>query len=116
MIKVPFSGLLRLLPRMFFGGTSNHMSKAIVFIAVSIFFAAASAVCAWDGFDASTTELVAISPPVIPSTGAIIEVRDYETDTKATCVVHSVTRNSRTVEVTVYTPNEEERTLVMTLP
>ncbi|MDD2967266.1 MAG: DUF5334 family protein [Desulfovibrionaceae bacterium] len=92
------------------------MNKAIFSIAVGIFLAAASIACAWDGFDASTTELVEIKPPVIPSVGAFVEVRDYESDSTITCVVHSVTRNSRTVEVTVYTPSEEQRILVMTLP
>ena len=42
-----------------------------------------------------------------------MDVRNYDTDTSQTCLVETVTRNARTVEVVVRTPKGLKRTLVM---
>lgn len=68
---------------------------------------------AWDGFDADTTDLVELTPDKLPSPGEAVEVRDYDTDTTQPCLVESVARNSRTIEVVVQTPDGKRRTLVM---
>ena len=70
-------------------------------------------VLAWDGFDAATTDLVEITPDRLPSQGDTVDVRNYDTDASQTCLVESVTRNARTVEVVVRTPKGLRRTLVM---
>ena len=70
-------------------------------------------VAAWDGFDADTTDLVEITPDRLPSQGGAVDVRNYDTDASETCLVESVTRNARTVEVVVRTPKGVRRTLVM---
>lgn len=70
-------------------------------------------VAAWDGFDADTTDLVEITPDRLPSQGEAVDVRNYDTDASETCLVESVTRNARTVEVVVRTPKGVRRTLVM---
>lgn len=68
---------------------------------------------AWDGFDADTTDLVEVIPDELPSPGDSIGVRDYDTDTDHSCVVESIRRNRRTVELVVRTPEGKRRTLVM---
>ena len=68
---------------------------------------------AWDGFDADTTDLVEITPDRLPYQGQTVDVRNYDTDASETCLVESVTRNARTVEVVVRTPKGVRRTLVM---
>ena len=68
---------------------------------------------AWDGFDADSAELVEIIPDALPAKGENVDVRDYSTDITTTCLVESVLRNSRTVEVVVITPDGGRRTLVM---
>lgn len=70
-------------------------------------------VTAWDGFDADSSELVEIIPDALPAEGENVDVRDYSTDQTTTCLVKAVTRNSRTVEVVVRTPEGGTRTLVM---
>ena len=72
-----------------------------------------TAVMAWDGFDADTTDLVELTPDKLPAPGETVEVRDYDTDTSQTCLVVSVVRNSRTIEVVVQPPDGKQRTLVM---
>ena len=72
-----------------------------------------TAVMAWDGFDADTTDLVELTPDKLPATGEAVDVRDYDTDTTQTCLVVSVARNSRTIEVVVQAPDGKQRTLVM---
>ena len=42
-----------------------------------------------------------------------MDVRNYSNDETTTCLVVSVTRNSRTVEIVVRTPDGEAHTLVM---
>ncbi|MCI7569624.1 DUF5334 family protein [Desulfovibrio sp.] len=68
---------------------------------------------AWDGFDAATAELVEVTPDALPSGGDAVDVRDYATDRVQTCLVENVTRNARTVELSVRTPDGQWRTLVM---
>lgn len=70
-------------------------------------------VLAWDGFDAATTDLVEITPDRMPAQGDTVDVRDYDNDASETCLVETVTRNARTVEVVVRTPKGVRRTLVM---
>ena len=70
-------------------------------------------VLAWDRLDAATTDLVEITPDRLPSQGDSVDVRIYDTDTSQTCLVETVTRNARTVEVVVRTPKGLKRTLVM---
>lgn len=70
-------------------------------------------VAAWDGFDADSAELVEIIPDALPVKGENVDVRDYSTDITTTCLVESVLRNSRTMEVVVRTPDGGRRTLVM---
>lgn len=81
-----------------------------------------SAVCllgspcyAWDGFDADTADLVEVIPDAVPVPGAPIDVRDYDTEEKQTCLVESVVRNRRTIEVVASCPAGVKRTLVMEL-
>lgn len=63
---------------------------------------------AWDGFDADSADLVEIIPDALT-----VDVRNYSNDETTTCLVVSVTRNSRTVEIVVRTPDGEAHTLVM---
>lgn len=72
-----------------------------------------TAVTAWDGFDADTADLVELTPDRLPSPGEAVDVRNYDTDATQTCLVESVARNSRTIEVVVRTPDGKRRTLVM---
>ncbi|BAV91984.1 DUF5334 family protein [Candidatus Desulfovibrio trichonymphae] len=76
-------------------------------------FCLPQAAAAWDGFDAATTNLVEITPDNIPLRDDTIDVRDYDTDATETCLVESVTRNARTVEVMVRAANGVRRILVM---
>ena len=68
---------------------------------------------AWDGFDADSSDLVEMIPDALPVAGENVDVRDYATDQTTTCLVKTVSRNSRTVEVVVRTPDGGTRTLVM---
>ena len=68
---------------------------------------------AWDGFDADSADLVEIIPDALPNKGDTVDVRNYSNDETTTCLVVSVTRNSRTVEIVVRTPDGEAHTLVM---
>lgn len=68
---------------------------------------------AWDGFDADSADLVEILPDAVPAPGNTIDVRTYESDEVQTCLVESVTRNRRTIEVVVRSPDGVRRTLVM---
>ena len=49
----------------------------------------------------------------LPNKGDTVDVRNYSNDETTTCLVVSVTRNSRTVEIVVRTPDGEAHTLVM---
>ena len=49
----------------------------------------------------------------LPSPGETVDVRNYDTDTTETCLVESVSRNARTVELVVRTSAGATRTLVM---
>ena len=68
---------------------------------------------AWEGFDAATADLVEITPDRIPSRGETIEVRNYDKNTTETCLVESVIRNARTIEIVARTPGGEQKRLVM---
>lgn len=69
---------------------------------------------AWDGFDAESSALVEILPDQVPAKGDTVDVRNYDTDTTETCLVESILRNKRTIEVVVRTPEgTKRRTLVM---
>ncbi len=68
---------------------------------------------AWDGFDADSADLVEITPDRVPFQGDTVDVRNYDSDSVETCLVESVTRNARTVELVVRTPSGARRTLVM---
>ena len=68
---------------------------------------------AWDGFDAASSDLVEVTPDRVPSQGDAVDVRNYDSDTIETCLVESVARNARTVELVVRTPSGAKRTLVM---
>ena len=59
------------------------------------------------------TDLVEIIPDALPNKGDTVDVRNYSNDETTTCLVVSVTRNSRTVEIVVRTPDGEAHTLVM---
>ena len=72
-----------------------------------------TAVMAWDGFDADTSDLVELTPDKLPVPGEAVDVHDYDTDATQTCLVVSVVRNSRTIEVVVRAPDGKQRTLVM---
>lgn len=68
---------------------------------------------AWDGFDADSGDLVELASDRLPSRGETVDVRDYNRESPQTCLVESVVRNSRTVEVVVRTPDGKQRILVM---
>ena len=68
---------------------------------------------AWDGFDADSADLVEVIPDRVPSKGDAVDVRNYDKDVTETCLVESVARNARTVELVVRTPAGVTRTLVM---
>ena len=59
---------------------------------------------AWDGFDADSADLVEVVPDRVPSKGDTVDVRNYDKDATETCLVESVARNARTVELVVRTP------------
>ncbi|MDE5879891.1 MAG: DUF5334 domain-containing protein [Desulfovibrio sp.] len=71
------------------------------------------AAAAWDGFDADSADLVELTPDRLPAPGETVDVHNYDTDTTQTCLVESVARNSRTIEVVVRAPDGARRTLVM---
>ena len=52
-------------------------------------------------------------PDRVPSKGETVDVRNYDKDVTETCLVESVARNARTVELVVRTPAGAMRTLVM---
>ena len=90
------------------------MKKSLLLLPCCFCLLVGTPAAAWDGFDAETTELVEITPDRVPSRGETVEVRTYDGDTTETCLVESVIRNKRTVEVTVRTPQgNKRRTLVM---
>lgn len=68
---------------------------------------------AWDGFDADSADLVEVIPDRVPSRGDTVDVRNYDKDETETCLVESVVRNARTVELVVRTPAGIVLTLVM---
>ena len=68
---------------------------------------------AWDGFDADTADLVAVTPDRIPRHGDAIDVHNYDKNSTESCLVQSVTRNTRTVEIVVRTASGTLHTLVM---
>lgn len=67
----------------------------------------------WDGFDSDSADLIEIITDAIPNINSTVEVRNYETDQTETCIVESVTRNRRTIEVVVRDPSGKRRILVM---
>lgn len=89
------------------------MKHLLLWAAVAGCLALPPTVLAWDGFDAATTDLVEITPDRMPAQGDTVDVRDYDNDASETCLVETVTRNARTVEVVVRTPKGVRRTLVM---
>lgn len=83
-------------------------------IAIIMFLSLYSGTCfGWDGFDSDSADLVEIIPDAIPNINSTVEVRNYETDQTETCIVESVTRNRRTIELVVRDPNGKRRILVM---
>ena len=88
----------------------KHPLAALCCLAFAL---AGAPVFAWDGFDADSADLVEITPDAVPSPGDYVDVRDYESDDSKSCVVTSVTRNRRTIEVVVTDPEGKSRTLVM---
>ncbi|RRD72296.1 MULTISPECIES: DUF5334 family protein [unclassified Desulfovibrio] len=68
---------------------------------------------AWDGFDAESADLIEVSPDRVPSRGDTVDVRSHDTEATQTCLVESVIRNKKTVELVVRTPSGAVRTLVM---
>lgn len=80
---------------------------------VNLLVFTASAVYAWDGFDADTSDLVAIAPDEVPAAGSTVTVKNYDHDTETRGVVDRVHRNSRTIEVVVTFPDGTRHTLVM---
>ncbi|MBQ9406073.1 MAG: DUF5334 family protein [Desulfovibrio sp.] len=68
---------------------------------------------AWDGFDADSADLVAVTPDRIPRQGDTVDVHNYDKDSTESCLVQSVTRNTRTVELVVRTASGTLHTLVM---
>lgn len=92
------------------------MNKYLAITAVCLPFVCTNTALAWDGFDADTTALVEITPAVIPAKGDNVDVKDSESETSVTCLVEQVTRNTRTVEISVITPDKLKRILIMELP
>lgn len=68
---------------------------------------------AWDGYNSDTADLVEIIPDSIPNIGVTVDVRNYETDENTSCIVESVVRNRRTIEVIVRDPHGKRHILVM---
>lgn len=68
---------------------------------------------AWDGFDADSADLVEIIPDNVPEPGAEISVKNHDANLTETCVVESVKRNRRTIEVAASCPDGKLHTLVM---
>ena len=88
----------------------NHLFRGAILLGCLLL---PTAIWAWDGFDADTTDLVELTPDNLPAPGETVDVRDYDTDSSQTCLVESVVRNSRTIEVVVRAPDGKRRTLVM---
>lgn len=89
------------------------MKHLLLWVTLAGCLALPFAALAWEGFDADTTDLVEITPDAMPSVGDAVDVRNYDNGSVSTCLVESVARNVRTVEVTVKTPDGTLRTLVM---
>ena len=68
---------------------------------------------AWDGFDADSADLVSVTPDRVPQKGDTVDMHNYDKDSTTTCLVQSVTRNARTVELVVRTASGTQHTLVM---
>ena len=88
----------------------NHLFRGAILLGCLLL---PTATWAWDGFDADTTDLVELTPDNLPAPGETVDVRNYDTDSSQTCLVESVVRNSRTIEVVVRAPDGKRRTLVM---
>lgn len=67
----------------------------------------------WDGFDADSSELVSITPDRLPRRGDTVDMHNYDQDKNETCLVESVTRNARTVEIVVRAASGSRHMLVM---
>lgn len=89
----------------------NHLYRGAFLLGCC--FLLPTAVLAWDGFDADTTDLVELTPDRLPTPGDAVDVRDYDADASQTCLVERVARNPRTIEVVVRAPDGTRRTLVM---
>lgn len=68
---------------------------------------------AWDGFDADSTDLVELTPDEVPQTGDTISVANHDSGAAEECLVMSVKRNRRTIEVVCRYLDGVEHTLVM---
>ena len=68
---------------------------------------------AWDGFDADSADLVSVTPDRVPVKGETVDMHNYDKDTPETCLVETVTRNSRTIELVVRAASGTQHTLVM---
>lgn len=73
----------------------------------------AATASAWDGFDADSADLVEIIPAAIPVPGDTVTVKNHDTDLDESCLVESVRRNLRTIEVVVAYPDGKLHVLVM---
>lgn len=83
------------------------------FIAAVLSCLSYSTCLAWDGYNSDTADLVEIIPDSVPNIGATVDVRNYETDENTPCIVESVVRNRRTIEVIVRDPGGKRHILVM---
>lgn len=70
-------------------------------------------ILAWAGFDSDSTDLIDITPDEVPAIGDTVTARNHDADTTEDCLVMSVKRNSRTIELVVRCGDGRERLLVM---
>lgn len=92
----------------------DRMKNIPATLACLIALALPASALAWDGFDAETTGLVEIRSEIIPVSGEVVEVYDYDSDTTGPATVEDVRRNVRTIEVSLR-DNEtgQRRVLIM---
>lgn len=88
----------------------RYLLAGILLLLLQIY---ADASAAWDGFDAASADLVEIIPDSVPAPGETISVKNHDLDRTDTCLVESIKRNKRTIEIVVMYPDNSLHTLVM---
>lgn len=89
------------------------MKNTLFFLAFISYALLASDCGAWEGFDASNADLVEILHDSVPTPGSSVDVHNFDSNTIETCIVESVLRNRKTIEIVVRDPSGELKLFVM---